>query len=116
MPAITGFRHLKVWQKAIQLSLDVYHATKRLPVDERYGLTGQMRRAVASVGATMAEGYASRGRRNRARFFALAKTSAEELRHYIILTHMLGLLSSSELAERPMLYRLWESNCPIEES
>ena len=116
-----GFRQLKVWQKAIQLSLDVYHATKRLPVDERFGLTSQMRRAVASVGANIAEGYASRGPRNRARFFAMSKTSAEELRHYIILTHMLGFLTPQELPEGPvdevcaMLYRLWEANCPPDE-
>jgi four helix bundle protein len=121
MPTITGFRQLKVWQKAVQVSLDVYHATKRLPADERFGLTSQMRRAAASVGANIAEGYASRGPRNRARFFAMAKTSAEELRHYIILTQMLGLLSPRDLSEAPldevcaMLYRLWESNCPADE-
>jgi four helix bundle protein len=120
--AITrGFRELKVWQKATQLSLDVYHATRRLPADERFGLTRQMRRAAVSVGANIAEGYAGRGPKNRARFFAMSKTSAEELHHYIILARMLGFLSPSDLSESQvdevcaMLYRLWEANCPIDE-
>lgn len=121
MIAPTGFRQLKVWQKAVQLSLDVYHATRRLPADERFGLTSQMRRAAVSVGANIAEGYASRGPKNRARFFAMSKTSAEELRHYVILTQKLGYLSPSDLPERAvdevcaMLYRLWEVNCPADE-
>jgi four helix bundle protein len=103
------------------LSLDVYYATKRLPADERFGLTSQMRRAAVSVGANIAEGYASRGPKNRAPFFAMSKTSAEELRHYVILTQMLGFLSPPDLPEGPvdevcaMLYRLWEANCPPED-
>jgi four helix bundle protein len=110
-----------VWKKALQLSLDVYHTTKGLSVDERLGLARQMRRAVASVGANIAEGYASRGPRNRARFFGVAKTFAKELRNYIMLTHLLGFLSSSELLAGPLdevcarLWRLWESNCPADE-
>jgi len=108
MPTNDRFRQLRVWKKAIQLSLDVYHATtKRLPVEDRFGLTSQMRRAVASVGANIAEGYASRGPRNRARFSAMAKTPAKKLRNYIILTHPLGSLD--EVCA--MLWRLWESNC-----
>ena len=80
-----------------------------------------MQRAVASVGDNIAEGYAGRGPRNRARFFAMAKTSAEELRHSIILTQMLGHLSPQDLSEAQvdevcaMLCRLWESNCPSDE-
>jgi len=121
MTPITGFRQLRVWRSAIDLSLDVYHATKRLPSDERFGLTSQMRRAAVSIGANIAEGYASRGSRNRARFFAMSKASAEELRHYIILCQRLGYLSPSDLREEPvdevcaMLYRLWEANCPVDE-
>ena len=84
-------------------------------------LTDQSVRSLGSVGANIAEGYASRGPRNRARFFAMSKSSAEELRHYIILTHMLGFLTPQELPEGPvdevcaMLYRLWESSCPPDE-
>jgi len=49
------FRNLKVWGKAHVLTLDVYRSSKLFPRDEIYGLTSQMRRASASIGANIAE-------------------------------------------------------------
>ena len=51
------FRNLKVWEKAHELTLDDLpgHASA-FPREEMYGLTSQMRRASASIGANMAEG------------------------------------------------------------
>ena len=113
-----GFTQLKVWQKAHQVALIIYRLTERLPADERFGLTSQMRRAAVSVAANIAEGYASRGTKNGAYFFATAKTSAEELKYYLILTKDLGYLPVDDLPEGPldevcaMLFRLWESASP----
>jgi four helix bundle protein len=112
-----GFTQLRVWQKAHQVTLVVYKIIGRMPVDERFGLTSQMRRAAVSVAANIAEGYASRGG-NRARFFGIAKTSAEELKYYLILTKDLGYLTGASLPEGPldevcaMLYRLRENAVP----
>ena len=50
------FRELKVWEKAHGVALDVYKVTQGFPKDELYGLTSQMRRSAASVGANIAEG------------------------------------------------------------
>lgn len=50
------FRELKVWEKAHRLTLDVYRVTRELPREEMYGLTRQIRRAAASIGANIAEG------------------------------------------------------------
>jgi four helix bundle protein len=50
------FTNLKVWQRGHALVLDVYRATKSFPVDERYGLTSQLRRAALSVPTNIAEG------------------------------------------------------------
>jgi four helix bundle protein len=46
-----------VWQKAHQLTVEVYKLTRRLPEDERFGLIPQMRRAASSVPANIAEGF-----------------------------------------------------------
>ncbi|HEY3237907.1 MAG TPA: four helix bundle protein [Polyangiaceae bacterium] len=43
------FRTLSVWQKAHQLTLSIYRATKTFPREELYGLTSQLRRGSASV-------------------------------------------------------------------
>ncbi len=45
------FKNLKVWAKAHQLTLAVYQRTRGFPREEIYGVTSQMRRASASVGA-----------------------------------------------------------------
>jgi four helix bundle protein len=50
------FKNLKVWTKAHALTLAVYQLTRSFPRDEIYGLTSQMRRASASIGANVAEG------------------------------------------------------------
>jgi four helix bundle protein len=49
------FRTLEVWQKAHALSIAVYKNTASFPVDERFGLTSQIRRCCVSVEANIAE-------------------------------------------------------------
>ena len=50
------FRRLKVWEKAHLVTLDVYKVTSRFPREEMSGLTSQIRRCSASMGANIAEG------------------------------------------------------------
>jgi len=50
------FRTLLVWQKAHELTLSIYKSTKQFPLDERFGLTSQMRRSSSSVPTNIAEG------------------------------------------------------------
>jgi hypothetical protein len=51
-----AFRTLSVWQKARQLTVSIYRATKTFPREELYGLTSQLRRGSASVSSNIAEG------------------------------------------------------------
>ncbi|MGO9167061.1 MAG: four helix bundle protein [Candidatus Sulfotelmatobacter sp.] len=55
------FRRLKVWEKVHFLTLDIYKVTARFPREEVYGLTSQMRRCSASMGANIAEGCGKQG-------------------------------------------------------
>jgi four helix bundle protein len=48
------FKELRVWTKAHELTLEMYKITREFPRDEQYGLTSQLRRAAASVGANIA--------------------------------------------------------------
>jgi four helix bundle protein len=50
------FKNFRVWTKAHELTLAVYRKTRAFPKEETYGLTSQLRRASASVGANIAEG------------------------------------------------------------
>lgn len=87
-----GFRSLTTWQKAYQLTLDVYKLTSRFPRDEQYGLVSQIRRAAASVPANIAEGYEREHRKEYVRFLTIAKGSLGELETYLLLSKDLGYI------------------------
>ncbi len=57
MSALGGFRDLKVYQLAFRLAMEIYEETKKFPIEEKYSLTDQVRRASRSVTANIAEGY-----------------------------------------------------------
>lgn len=57
MPTSQGFRDLKVYQLAFRLAMEIFQESKNFPLEERYSLTDQMRRASRSVGSNIGEGY-----------------------------------------------------------
>jgi len=72
-------KKLDAWQQAIQLTEQVYRVTATFPVDEKYGLTSQMRRAAVSIPSNIAEGAARSTDREKAQFYIVARGSASEL-------------------------------------
>ncbi len=87
-----SFKNLKVWEKAHILTLDVYRSSSVFPREEIYGLTSQMRRASASIGANIAEGCCRKGDNEFGRFLQIAIGSASELEYYLLLASDLNLL------------------------
>jgi four helix bundle protein len=57
MPSSQGFRGLRVYQLAFKLAMEIFHESKHFPVEERYSLTDQIRRASRSVAGIISEGY-----------------------------------------------------------
>jgi four helix bundle protein len=51
-----GHKDLKVFQMAYRLAMEIFHLTKSFPTDEKYSLTGQIRRSSRSVAVNIAEG------------------------------------------------------------
>jgi four helix bundle protein len=86
-----SFMNLKVWEKAHALTLDVYRSSKSFPRDELYGLTSQMRRSAASIGANIAEGSCRKGDCEFGRFLQIAMGSASELEYHLLLARDLEL-------------------------
>ncbi len=86
------FEDLLVWRKAHELVLDVYRATERFPIEERYGLIAQMRRAAVSVPANIVEGHKRASKRGFSNFITIAEGSLDELKYYLILSRDLGYL------------------------
>jgi len=90
------FRRLKVWEKAHLLTLDVYKVTSRFPREEMYGLTSQLRRCSASIGANIAEGCGKDGNRELHRFLQIASGSASELDYHLLLSRDLNYLAETD--------------------
>lgn len=95
-----NYKRLKVWSRAHELTLAVYRATSGFPVQERYGLTSQIRRAAASIPANIAEGCGRRGSTELAHFLSIALGSANELEYHLLLARDLELLSAAK--HRPL--------------
>ncbi len=93
------FKNLKVWSKAHELTLVVYSRTRGFPRDEMYGLTSQIRRASASIGANIAEGCGRRSDPEMRRFVQIARGSANELEYHLLLARDLRFLTPDEFTE-----------------
>jgi four helix bundle protein len=93
-----GFRQLNVWQKAYELTLEVYRVTKTFPKTEVYGLSSQLQRAAVSVPANIAEGYERNHRKEYLQFLFIAKGSLGEVETYLLLAADLGYLDPTEYA------------------
>ena len=83
---------LEAWKLSMQLAKAVYALTTGFPVEERYGLSQQMRRASVSVPSNLAEGAARSGAKERAHFISIARGSQSELDTQLQLAAMLGWL------------------------
>ena len=90
------FRELKVWQKAHEVSLEVYRATRTFPREEQFGLTAQVRRSAESVAANIAEGCGRGGDLEFARYLQIAMGSASETEYHVLLARDLGLIPAAD--------------------
>jgi four helix bundle protein len=90
------YRDLKVWERAHAVTLEIYRVTMRFPREELYGLTSQMRRCSASIGANIAEGCGKRSNAEFQRFLQIASGSASELDYHLLLARDLKLLIDTD--------------------
>ena len=95
---VRSYRDLKVWSKGMAFAELVYAIARKMPREERYGMTSQMLRAAASVPANIAEGYQRGTRRDYANFVSVARGSLAETETHLLLATRVGLLSADMLA------------------
>jgi four helix bundle protein len=87
-----SFEKLIAWQDAKELTKTIYRETKSFPVDEKYGLTQQIRRAAMSVCANIAEGSTRSTPKDQAHFTTIAYGSLIELLNHLIIANELNYL------------------------
>ena len=96
MPVVQTYSDLVAWQKAMELVVEVYKSTERLPGDERFGLTNQMRRAAVSIPSNIAEGFGRGSQNEFQRFLSIARGSLFEAETQIRIACRLGFNSEDD--------------------
>ena len=80
MATFRTFEEIEAWQKARELTRELYTISNQGPFSRDFGLRDQIRRASVSIMSNIAEGYERSGNREFAQFLAIAKGSAGEVR------------------------------------
>lgn len=91
---IRNFRDLKLWRHGMSLAVDIYKVSKNFPIEERYGLTSQVRRAAISIPSNIAEGYNRWYKKEYIRFLYFARGSCAELETQIEIAFELDYLEN----------------------
>jgi four helix bundle protein len=103
---IGSHRDLIVWQKAMDLVVDVYKIARQLPDVERFALANQIRRAVSSIPANIAEGKARGTPRQFLNFLSIADGSLAELDTHLETAVRIGYLAPT--LQAPLIERMQE--------
>ncbi|MCC6126282.1 MAG: four helix bundle protein [Pirellulales bacterium] len=85
-----NYRDLIVWQKAIELVVEIYRLTQTFPKEELYCLTSQIRRAAISIPSNIAEGQGRRTKKEFANFLSFAHGSLRETETQLTIAQRLG--------------------------
>jgi four helix bundle protein len=92
----SSFRSLKVWQAAMTLVEDVYRVTRTFPLQERFGLTSQLRRTAVSVPSNIGEGKRRKRDKARAHHLDIALGSQGELEVQLEIAKRVGFLKEAD--------------------
>ena len=98
MGRVRNFRDLDVWQRAVDLSVAIYHVTGEFPKSELYGMTSQMRRSAVSIASNIAEGF-GRSNKDFARFLTIAQGSQAELYTQLEIAKRVNLITEGQWNE-----------------
>ena len=92
-----NFKELKVWQKAVDLSVEVYKLTSPFPKEETFGLRAQVRNAAVSIASNIAEGAGRNGVKEFLHFLSIANGSANEVETQLIVAYKLNYITEEQL-------------------
>ena len=93
---IKSYKELTVWQKSIELVIEIYRLTKNFPKEEIYGLTSQIRRASVSIPSNIAEGFSRKHTKEYSQFIRIAFGSGAELETQLIISKKLKYCKENE--------------------
>jgi len=91
------FKKLDVWNRSVDLAVEIYSLTKSFPSEEKYGIISQMRRCSVSISSNIAEGAGRNTDGEFVHFLGIAEGSANELETQTIISFRLGYIQKIDL-------------------
>lgn len=92
------FEELEIWKQSVDYGTKIYKISEKLPKDEVFGLTSQLRRAAVSISSNIAEGSGSATKREFQRFLDIAIKSTLETVSQLLFAVKLGFFKANELS------------------
>jgi len=96
MKAITKFEDLIAWQKARELTKEIYRITAKGKFEKDFGLRSQVQRACVSIMSNIAEGFDRAGRGEFHQHLVIAKGSCAEVRSQLYVANDVGYISNEQ--------------------
>lgn len=94
---ISDYKNLLVWQKAMDLVVEIYNITKLLPKEETYCISDQLRRSAVSVPSNIAEGQSRNSVKEFIQFLAIARGSLAELETQLIICERVNMITINDI-------------------
>lgn len=94
-----NFKELRVWQKSMDLTTEIYALLSTFPPDERFGLVSQMKRAAISIPSNIAEGAGRNSDREFKHFLSISLGSLFEIETQLIIANRLELINTHATLE-----------------
>lgn len=101
-----NFKELKIWQRSMQLTEDIYRISVDLPQEEKWGMKSQLRRSAISVPSNIAEGAGRNTDGEFNQFLGIATGSLNELYTQLLLSQKLNLIQIERI--QPLLEEIEE--------
>ena len=92
-----NFKNIIIWNQGIELAVRAYALTAQLPREEVYGLSSQIKRAVVSIPANIAEGCSRDTDRDFRKFLKTSLGSAFERETHLIIAERLRFIKSDDV-------------------
>jgi four helix bundle protein len=99
-------KEIKIWQRSIRLTVEVYKATEHFPKAEVFGLRHQIRKCAVSVPSNIAEGAGRNTNKDFCHFLGISNGTSYELMTQLIVSKELGYIAEEKV--EPMLKEIDE--------
>mgnify|MGYP001571133767 CR=1 FL=1 len=94
-----SFKEMPAWQEAMEIAVEIYYLTEKLPREEDYSLTSQIRRAAVSISANIAEAFGRQHSKDKINFYYFSRGSVMETMSHLEYSYRVKYFSDKEVSD-----------------